>query len=521
MHIVRDDRGPAASQSRESVPWVLFVDDEGLLLQCYVRLLRSVKANVIPVESAEEALRALESQRFDVVIADYSLPGMNGGQLLERVRDRWPATVRILISGALGVQVGAETMDESIRGSKVHRFLLKPCEPNELRAVVLEAIQQARGSSVEPLQPLAEHPRHAAHQQAFESAIDPMMICDLAGNVLEANEALVQSLGGARSTALARRPRLVSGWDVDWDEVHEELQRCGHWRDEVQDRANDRHALLRVTVVHDEGGRPVALSVVERDSTEARRAEKEALAVQQNLLLAVSRLAEFRDPETGAHLKRIRSYARTLALELANSPRYAAIIDAGFVHTIYVASPLHDVGKVAIPDGILLKPGKLTDKEFAVMKTHSRVGAEILAHVGLTRQVPFLDMAEKIALQHHEKFDGSGYPDGLCGDQIDLAARIVALADVYDACTSDRVYHAARSHGETRQIILDGEGTHFDPEIVQAFLRSEELFQQIRLAHSDSSDEKTDPGSRTASQVFRAINKLLDAQRNQTGWSLG
>jgi len=203
-------------------------------------------------------------------------------------------------------------------------------------------------------------------------------------------------------------------------------------------------------------------------------------------VFSLAKLAESRDPETGAHLDRVRSYCRVLARRVQLDPRFPCQVDDEFVQLIYETSPLHDIGKVAVPDAILLKPGPLTASEFEIMKTHARRGAETLeaALVEFPR-ARFLRMAMEIALTHHEKFDGSGYPSGLAGGQIPLCGRIVAVADVYDALTSKRVYKDAFSHEKARSIIVGESGRHFDPEVVAAFLAEERQFTEIRSRFAD------------------------------------
>ena len=198
-------------------------------------------------------------------------------------------------------------------------------------------------------------------------------------------------------------------------------------------------------------------------------------------LFALARLAESRDWETGAHLDRIRNYSRVLAQDLAEQPAFRDQVNAEFVRLIYQTSVLHDIGKVGIPDSVLLKPGRLSDTEFQIMKRHTIIGARTLNDA--LRQHPrakFLRMARDIALTHHEHFDGTGYPGGRAGNAIPLCGRIVALADVYDALVTRRVYKEAFEHEVARAIIVDSSGTHFDPDIVQAFLRTEEQFVAIR-----------------------------------------
>jgi putative two-component system response regulator len=193
------------------------------------------------------------------------------------------------------------------------------------------------------------------------------------------------------------------------------------------------------------------------------------------VIFAMAKLAETRDPETGYHLERIQGYCRILADTLAREPVVFPEINRQFIETIYATSPLHDVGKVGIPDRILLKPGRLTDEEFTIMKSHTVIGYETL-HSAIEKnpRAVYLRMSAEIARAHHERFDGTGYPDGLAGESIPLSGRILAVADVYDALISKRVYKDAFSHADTRAIILEGRGSHFDPRIVDAFLACEE-----------------------------------------------
>ncbi len=206
-----------------------------------------------------------------------------------------------------------------------------------------------------------------------------------------------------------------------------------------------------------------------------------ALETRDVAIFALAKLAESRDPETGAHLERVRRYSQILARQIGKRPQFYDTVDDTYSKLIYLTSPLHDIGKVGIPDRVLLKPGRLTPEEFEVMKTHATLGAATLD--AALREYPgarFLQMARDIAATHHEHFDGKGYPAGLRGTDIPLCGRIVALADVYDALTSKRVYKSAFDHHEARSIILEESGSHFDPDVVDAFLECEQEFIDIR-----------------------------------------
>ena len=197
-------------------------------------------------------------------------------------------------------------------------------------------------------------------------------------------------------------------------------------------------------------------------------------------ILALAKLAEYRDDDTGIHLERMREYSRIIADEMAKKPNYIGYITEDYIEDIYHSSILHDIGKVGIPDAILLKPGKLTPDEFETIKRHSTLGGDILTDIeaGIEGQT-FLTLGKEIAYYHHEKWDGTGYPKGLKREQIPLSARIVALADVYDALTSERIYKKAITHEKAKEIITHANGKHFDPDVVDSFLTREEDFKMI------------------------------------------
>ena len=202
-------------------------------------------------------------------------------------------------------------------------------------------------------------------------------------------------------------------------------------------------------------------------------------------LLTLAKLAESRDSETGMHLDRMPEYSRLLAEALRQGP-YADVVDDEFIAWVYKSSPLHDIGKVGIPDAILLKAGPLTQEEVRIMRTHTTIGGDTLRSVLDKFSGPtFLLMAMRICYSHHERWDGGGYPEGLAGEDIPLPARIVALADAYDAITSVRPYKPAFDHEEAKRRILVDKGKHFDPVLVDAFTRCEEQFAIVQKRFED------------------------------------
>ena len=218
---------------------------------------------------------------------------------------------------------------------------------------------------------------------------------------------------------------------------------------------------------------------------------REIAAIQDVTIMALASLAETRDSDTGNHIRRTQHYVKTLAEKLKDHPRFAAALAGDTIAMLYKSAPLHDIGKVGIPDRILLKPGRLDAEEFTIMRTHAALGRKAIEHAesSLGISVNFLTCAKQIAHFHHENWDGGGYPEGIAGDDIPVAARLMALADVYDALISRRVYKSGIPHADAARIIIEGKGTRFDPDIVDAFTQLEDEFQAIAARFHDSDQD--------------------------------
>ncbi|MDR2054620.1 MAG: response regulator [Desulfovibrio sp.] len=218
----------------------------------------------------------------------------------------------------------------------------------------------------------------------------------------------------------------------------------------------------------------------------AERTRQLALT-QEATIHAMANLAEWRDPETGAHIKRTQNYVQSLAQHMAKLPEYADALTPEFISMLYLSAPLHDVGKVAIPDAVLHKPGRLTDEEFEIMKEHTTRGRDMLSSTVefLGEENSFLSTAQDIAYCHHERWDGKGYPRKLREGEIPLSARLMSVADVYDALRSKRVYKPDMTHEEAAGIILEGRGTQFDPDVIDAFDYLQPEFQDIAARYAE------------------------------------
>lgn len=224
---------------------------------------------------------------------------------------------------------------------------------------------------------------------------------------------------------------------------------------------------------------------------EVLRRTEDLLAAQDVTVLMLASLVETRDNETGAHIQRTQHYVRALAERLKDRPKFSSYLTATRIQLLFQSAALHDIGKVGIPDRILQKPGRLDSEEYEIMKTHTLLGRESIEHAEARfgKSVPFLDMAKSIVYSHHEKWDGSGYPDGIAGEAIPISARLMAVADVYDAITSKRVYKGAMPHDRAVAIIEGESGKHFDPAIVEAFIDLQSEFRAIAARFADPEDE--------------------------------
>ncbi len=240
------------------------------------------------------------------------------------------------------------------------------------------------------------------------------------------------------------------------------------------------HAGFEALMAEDPGfARKLLRELTRRLSGINESTTRDVLRAHEALIFSLAKLADSRDPETGAHLYRVRDYCSVLAELLREHPKYSGVINGAFIEAIYLVSPLHDIGKVAIPDGILLKNGKLTAAEYQIMCTHTTIGAEAIDRVLEYCDFASFQLAKRIILSHHERYDGKGYPQGIAGEAIPVEARIMAMADIYDALVSARVYKAAMSYDDVRNAIAAESGLHFDPVMTGVMVANIGRFEEV------------------------------------------
>jgi response regulator RpfG family c-di-GMP phosphodiesterase len=444
---------------------ILLVEDDPVVLHLMRRLLSTSSFSILTARDASAAKSHLHRHIVDAVITDNVMPGGSGIGLLDYVREVQHYAVRALITGA--------EADAKDIARCVDRFLEKPFDGIAFAGFMDDIVAEIGRRRAYREAKAKVRTDLKTFEELFHGSPLPMSISDLNGYVCEVNEAWVLAHGDSRDDALRQRPHILP---AHWAQIREK----GEWSGEIE--VDGTYRRLTISVILNDDGEPYAYGAIERDVTDEKRLSQQKRAAQYELILTLARMAEFRDPETGAHLERMQRYSRLLASKLIG--RWD--VDLGYVEAIYNASPLHDIGKIGIADRVLLKPGKLTDDERTEMQTHAQIGGEILLSAGVTLlDRSWLAMAHRIASEHHEKVDGSGYPRGLRGRKIALAARIVAIADAYDAIRSKRVYKPPRSHAEAVAAISVDAGCHFDPDLVEVFLEYHEEFKKIANQYKD------------------------------------
>ncbi|MCP4365749.1 MAG: HD domain-containing protein [Planctomycetes bacterium] len=316
-------------------------------------------------------------------------------------------------------------------------------------------------------------------EKTFDSINDAILSCDADHNIVRANSGATRLLGVEMKdligTPCHKATLSLSGFELMVNEVYNSLKPSSG---EVYDLERDKTFFASIYPIVDKGGLFRGCVQILRDISDIKKTEKE---LEERRIVAMTKLADLtekRDPETGHHLARIRAYCQIIAEELRKQPKYSDMIDDTFISHLQDASMLHDIGKVGIPDSILSKPGSLSPEEFEIVKLHTVTGYDVLAGP------EYFKMARETCRHHHERYDGKGYPDGLKGEDIPLAARIVSLADAYDAIVSDRPYRKARTHEQALAIILEESGKQFCHDVVKAFISRERDFHALVMAHA-------------------------------------
>lgn len=457
---------------------ILLVDDHADF-QEGVRQVLAPHYEVTLAQSGAEALAKSERHGpFAVIVSDYAMPGMTGIELLSEMATAWPDTARILLTGCADLGLALEALE---RGA-IFRFLTKPTDSRRLLDAVgagmaryhdveeERAFTEQLSFARESLQTLngaleARLENEIAHLDRLARGSEQISAADSLDEVLERTTSAARELLGVRAPAVRHAP----GAGLEF------VAAPGM-------RARERSMLAILSC-----SARAALAATQR-----RDRERET---QRATLRALEHMARHRDDETGEHLARVSAYVRLLATGLRETGRHAERLDDAFLEDLALAAPLHDIGKVAIPDSILRKPGKLTTEEYDEMKKHTIYGAKMLANA----ESRLLRLAAKVAIGHHERYDGTGYPYGLKGEQISLEARIVTVADVFDALSSKRVYKGEWTVEDALKYVEENSGKLFDPKVVQVL---HEKFADVLAARDEENRRLIEDEAASLQQHF-------------------
>jgi len=494
---------------------ILAVDDESSSLEALEDLLTMHGFRVFTAPEGRKAIDVFREQRPDLVITDIRMPHVDGLELLREVRRIDDAVPVIFVTGH-------GDLDNAVRALRrgAYDFLLKPINAEILLNTVCKGIEHFRLKRFEKdyrrlleeqvqerTKELQERTKELAKTNEFlQGILDSstrvaIVLTDFDHNIIFWNTGAENIFGYSpeemvESSILRLYPEDARNVDTLAMLGRIMEGEAGTVQENIKQVAKDGRILamsLAVSPMTDSAGRARGVLSLGQDVTEQIRLHDELLRsyqlirkIQGASIFALAKLAESRDGETAFHLRRMQAYCRILCAALRGRDGYGEIMTESFVEDLIQCSVLHDIGKVAIPDAILFNPRKFGMDEFEIMKQHAIYGGRALEEAASEAGAgeSYLTMGKDVAYYHHEHWDGSGYPFGLGGRDIPLAARIVAITDVYDALTTERRYKNAYSHDEACEIIVKEKGRKFDPDLVDVFLEVEVEFRRIRDAVS-------------------------------------
>ncbi len=453
---------------------VLIIDDIDINIHTLIELFDG-KYDVLASLDGQSALEILEEEDIDIVLLDINMPVMDGFEVCQKIKNN-PKTKDIPI-----IFITASTNEESIE--KAYEvggvdYITKPFKAREVLSRINNQLL------------LSEKNRVLTHDleenitllNQYKQVVDESLLVsktDLKGNMTYANEAFAKISGYTQQELMGKSHNIVRHKDVPknvYKNLWETIKNKKVWHGDIKNVKKDgTYYIVQATVmpILDSNGEIIEYISARKDVTEIYNLKKEIIDTQKEVIFTMGSIGETRSKETGNHVKRVAEYSKILA-------KYA-LLDEERIDLIVDASPMHDIGKVAIPDDILHKPGKLTDDEFLIMRTHAELGYKMLCH----SQRPLLKTAALIALEHHERWDGKGYPRYLKGEEISIEGRITAIADVFDALGSDRVYKKAWKDEDIFDYLKEQKGKQFDPNLIDIFFKYLDEFLEVRKKFVD------------------------------------
>ncbi len=524
------DDGPSLvippSCEEDSRGIVLVVDDDGDVRRLFRTLLERDGFHVHEACDGVDALAKVSEVRPHVILMDVDMPNMNGFDCTRKLKSdlAFRHIPVIIVSGkadSRDVRAGLDAGAQEYMTKPINRdeFLLRVRAMHQLCRDQSELLESnaVRGEQARAMSILFDLSRSLSEARSSEEIVAQtttatsellnsrrvsVMLPDDSGknlfvaNAIGIDDRLAEQILVPVGHAIAGRV-FSSGKPMVLNSRSDIIDRCGRYESDFfasvplasKALAVSKKVVGVLNVTERQGHQPFEAHELEyldlvcnmtASSLEQIQSKKAREHAHSALVIGLAKLAEYRDGDTGKHLERVTRFALLLARELGTLPGYRSVIDERFLSSLEQAAPLHDIGKVAVPDAVLLKPGPLTDAEFSMIQRHTDVGARaIQSMIEQAPEADFLVMAKNIAYAHHEWYDGSGYPAGVAGDQIPLSARIVAVADVYDALTNKRPYKVAFSHEKTVEILREASGLHFDPAVIEVFLSLERRFAEL------------------------------------------
>jgi PAS domain S-box-containing protein len=480
---------------------VLIVEDEYYLGKMLEKALLNENIEAFAVTNVDAAINHLERSSFDLIISDIYMPGNNGLDLFEYVKKVKNETPFIFMTGNPDLKIAVNFLT-----SGGYDYIVKPFMISDFIQKIKPIIQNHRVKTeeknlVNDLQSLLSKrvSELKIYQDIFDSTDDGEVIVDVDGYIVKANRGFETMIDISGNDLLQKHINFINEKflpDFNFKQVLKFLEKENTWNEELTgtEPANGKWIVnISFSPIRNETAQIFAYTGIFKNVTSQREVEKELInslkkmnLAQEAIIFGMARLAEHRDSETGYHLEKIRNYCKKLAEALHKRKMYPETITKDFIQTLYHTAPLHDIGKVGIPDYILLKSETLTPEEFEVMKSHALIGHKTLSSIFKQYgEMQFLEIGLEVTSCHHERWDGKGYPRGLKGSDIPLSAQILSIVDVYDALTSERTYKKAYRHASALESMKKERGKHFSPEIFDVFLEIADEIDIIRGSFSE------------------------------------
>jgi PAS domain S-box-containing protein len=489
---------------KRNLSHVLIVEDEYYLGKMLEKALNHEKINAMAVTNVDSAIDLINGNSFDLIVSDIYMPGKNGMDLFDYVKKCKIEVPFIFMTGNPDLKIAVDFLTSGGYDYIVKPFMITDFIQKIKPVIQSHKIKKQEKNLVNDLRSLLSRrlSELKIYQDVFDGTDDGEVITDVDGVIVKVNRGF-ETITGLQNGELEKQPIDVLKKsllpDFDFKEIVQKLNKDTAWNGElVGKKKNSEDWIVTITFspIRNEDSQIFAYAGIFKDVTAQREVEqalikslKQMNLAQEAIIFGMARLAEHRDNDTGHHLERIRNYCKVLAIALKKKKLYEEVLDEDFIQMLYHTAPLHDIGKVGIPDYILLKSDTLTETEFEIMKSHTMIGHNTLNSIfNLYGDMPFLTMGIEITHCHHERWDGQGYPRGLKGDKIPLSAQILAIADVYDALTTERTYKKAYAHSSALETMKRDKGKHFSPKIFDVFLEISDQINKIRESFSDNSD---------------------------------